>query len=131
MAMGDDNYQTWLTKTATEIIYWTAAQPNFIHNNGQIEEVPAFTAATQFDHTHQCYVKHILATERIDQTLYPEEDTEFDYHSFGRHRQITGEKFLGLDLCIFPWTSLLKGLPHLFCQMIKQSNNAHDRHSRS
>ena len=122
MAMGDANYQKWLKKTATEIIYWTAAQPDFVNNNGEIEEISAFVGATEFDHVNQCYVKHILNTGHIDQTLYPMEKTEFDKRDFGRGHGIKGKKFLGLDLCIFPLTSLLKGVPYLFSQLVSRSS---------
>ena len=122
MAMGDANYQKWLKKTATEIIYWTAAQPDFVSNNGEIEEISAFVGATEFDHVNQCYVKHILNTGLIDQTLYPMVKTEFNKRDFGGDYRITGEKFLGLNLCIFPLTSLLKGVPHLFSQLVSRSS---------
>ena len=122
MAMGDANYQKWLKKTATEIIYWTAAQPDFVNNNGEIEEISAFMGATEFDHVNQCYVKHILNTGLIDQTLYPLVKTEFYRRDFGKGCRITGEKFLGLNACIFPLTSLLKGVPYLFSQLISRSS---------
>ena len=122
MAMGDANYQKWLKKTATEIIYWTAAQPDFVDNNGEIEEIPAFEGATEFDHVNQCYVKQILNTGFIDQTLYPEVDKDFDKSDIGAKLSITGKKFLGLYRCIFPMTSLLKGVPYLFSQLISRSS---------
>ena len=120
--MGDANYQKWLKKTATEIIYWTAAQPNFVDNNGEIEEIPAFEGATEFDHVNQCYVKQIMNTGFIDQTLYPKVEMDFDKSDIAAKLSITREKFLGLNRCIFPMTSLLKGVPYLFSQLISRSS---------
>ena len=122
MAMGDANYQKWLKKTATEIIYWTAAQPDFVKNNGGVKEIPAFMDATEFDHVNQCYVKQILNTGFIDQTLYPKVKISFQQSEIGKNFRITGEKFLGLYGCIFPLTSLLKGVPYLFSQLISRSS---------
>ena len=122
MAIGVENYQKWLKKTATEIIYWTAAQPDFVNNNGELEEISAFMGTTEFDHVNQCYVKQILNTGFIDQTLYPKVKISFQQSEIGKNFRITGEKFLGLYGCIFPLTSLLKGVPYLFSQLISRSS---------
>ena len=78
--------------------------------------------ATEFDHVNQCYVKQILNTGFIDQTLYPKVKISFQQSEIGKNFRITGEKFLGLYGCIFPLTSLLKGVPYLFSQLISRSS---------
>ncbi len=117
MEINDSDYEEWLTRTATEIIYWTAAQPKYIDG----KEIPAFKTKTgEFDHENQCYVKHIIKNKYIDDKLYPTETNAF---SLRDTLDRDGNLYLGLDLCTFPFTALLKGIPYLFTKIIKNSSN--------
>ncbi len=58
--LDDTQYRSWLTRSAQEILYWTALQPYEVRDNR------AFDPGCEF------YSEHLKQTGHLDKTLYPE-----------------------------------------------------------
>ncbi|WP_448216226.1 hypothetical protein [Endozoicomonas sp. 2B-B] len=100
MRLDDAKYRSWLTRTAQEILYWTALQPD------EVTDPCAFTPSGE------CYSEHLKRSGRLDKTLYPKHLHPLDEHKkFPRDfRLATGQSILGARRSVFPLISLVKGL---------------------
>ncbi len=102
MGLDDNKYHSWLTRTAQEILYWTALQPC------EVTDPDAFPPSVE------CYSEHLKQKGRLDTMLYPEPlhphptDTQ---KKFPRHfSQADGQLNLGASNAVFPLVALSKGL---------------------
>ncbi|WP_257280155.1 hypothetical protein [Endozoicomonas sp. ISHI1] len=100
MQLDDGKYRSWLTRTAQEILYWTALQP---------DEVPDRCAFTP---SSECYSEHLKRTGHLDKILYPKPLHPLDAQkAFPRDfRNDNDQLNLGADNGVFPLVSLAKGL---------------------
>ncbi|WP_257292245.1 hypothetical protein, partial [Endozoicomonas sp. ONNA1] len=100
MRFDDAKYRSWLTRTAQEILYWTAPQP---------DEVTDPCASTL---SSECYSEHLKRTGHLDKILYPAALHPLEAHKkFPRDfRRANGQPSLGADRAVFPLVSLVKGL---------------------
>ena len=124
--ISDADYDSWLTQTAKEIIYFTAAQPIFIKD---CENTVFPGKDLEFDHHNQCYTKHILETEHIDPQLYQTNGIESG--SLCYLKTDDKDRFLGLSGCIFPLVGLLKGISYLFVKMLEASSEEPNTYTKN
>ena len=109
--------QTWLDRSAREILYWTAAQPNY-HS----PETPAFAKDDRpWDHA-DCYALHLRHTGRLSPKLYSHEQIcahkhyPEDFHNVNMHLN------LGANNTVFPLISLVKGFIQLGTGLLLTGN---------
>jgi hypothetical protein len=108
MDISDDDYNNWLDRTATEIVYWTAIQP---------EEITAKFKDSPYDHQHNNYSSHIKKTKFLDKNLYPEQ--EDDVHTIQLNDNIKSDYSLGITHCHgFPFQALIKGTSRMLTNII-------------
>ncbi|WP_448216233.1 hypothetical protein [Endozoicomonas sp. 2B-B] len=111
MGLDEDTYRSWLNRTAREIIYWTARQPD----------------EATFDRYVECFSKHIKETGNLDSTLYPEGLSIFDMQKkFPRDfHNVNDELNLGANNAVFPLVSLVKGLTLLVGNIFAFAHQVH------
>ncbi|WP_252176593.1 hypothetical protein [Endozoicomonas sp. 4G] len=111
MGLGDSKYRSWLTRTAQEILYWTARQPY---------EVTDPCASTP---SGECYSQHLLLTGHLDKTLYPDPLHPMDARkAFPRDFQRTsGRLHLGATGSGFPLTALTTGFTSIAHKVFEHS----------
>ncbi|WP_252176595.1 hypothetical protein [Endozoicomonas sp. 4G] len=111
MQLDDSKYRSWLTRTAQEILYWTARQPY---------EVTDPCASTP---SGECYSQHLQLTGHLDKILYPEL-----LHPLDKQKQFprdflhtSGHLNLGASNAVFPLVALVRGLTrvaaHIFAYL--------------
>ncbi|WP_257253526.1 MULTISPECIES: hypothetical protein, partial [unclassified Endozoicomonas] len=100
MGVDSATYRSWLTRTAQEILYWTALQPC---------EVSDRRASAPFA---ECFSEHIKLTGNLDNIMYPKPLHSLDvYKEFPRDfYNVNGQLNLGANNAVFPLVSLVKGL---------------------
>ena len=119
MRLSDDHYRHWLERTACEVLYWTAAQPDY-----QSPDTPAFSATdSPWDHRH-CYALDLSQTGRLCTTLYPDQPKAaarpYRTAFFNRDKHLN----LGAIHTFFPLISLLKGLTTLAAGLVSEQPRA-------
>ncbi|WP_257287782.1 hypothetical protein, partial [Endozoicomonas sp. SESOKO2] len=100
MGVDETTYRSWLTRTAEEILYWTAIQPH------------EATDHCTFTPSDECYSEHIKQNGKLDTTLYPKDLETFDIHKkFPKDfHNVNDQLNLGANNAVFPLISLVKGL---------------------
>ncbi|WP_257275126.1 hypothetical protein, partial [Endozoicomonas sp. SESOKO4] len=100
MGVDQVTYRSWLTRTAEEILYWTAMQPHEVKDN------------CTFTLSDECYSEHIKQSGNLDTTLYPKALRRFDIHKkFPKDfHNVNDQLNLGANNAVFPLISLVKGL---------------------
>ena len=100
--------QEWLERSASEILYWTAAQPAY-----DSPDTPAFAKDDRpWDHA-DCYALHLRHTGKLSAKLYPNEELYTakrypeDFHNKDKRLN------LGANNTVFPLISLIKGFIQL------------------
>ena len=100
--------QAWLDRSASEILYWTAAQPDY-----DSPDTPAFAKDDRlWDHA-DCYALHLRRTGKLSAKLYPDDVYRptkrypEDFHN--RDKRLN----LGANNTVFPLVSLVKGFMQL------------------
>ena len=106
----DDHYQKWLERSAQEILYWTALQPD--------EEGFAELKVNGGDYDpDDCYSRHIDDTQRFCPELYPTMP-EQHWLKYPEHFiNINNKLNLGAASRCFPLVSLMKGYT-LLCDRV-------------
>ncbi len=100
MGVHPTTYRSWLTRTAEEILYWTAMQPH------------EATEHCTFTPSDECYSEHIKRNGKLDTALYPKLLGTFDiYKKFPKDfHNVNDQLNLGANNAVFPLISLVKGL---------------------
>ena len=108
MRIDNDDFYNWLKRAASEVVYWTAAQPNY-----KTPDTPAFSATeSQWDHRH-CYALDLRNTGRLCTTLYPNQPSKpsqsypDSFHNRDKHLNLGGYYSL------FPLIALMEGFTTL------------------
>ncbi len=101
LGINDLHYQKWLTRTAEEILYWTALQPNE-EGFDRLEK-----NAGDFD-PNDCYGNHINETKAFSPTLYSLLQVNTSHYP-DDFLNADGKQNLGANNRAFPLCSLLKG----------------------
>ncbi|WP_252176711.1 hypothetical protein [Endozoicomonas sp. 4G] len=98
MKFDDTQYRAWLTRSAQEILYWTALQPY------EATEHCAFTPNSE------CYSEHLKNMGHLDKGLYPKPLHSLEVQKkFPRDFTKTGEHLhLGAFSAVFPLVTLTK-----------------------
>ncbi|WP_252176700.1 hypothetical protein [Endozoicomonas sp. 4G] len=121
MKFDDTQYRAWLTRSAQEILYWTALQPY------------EATEHCTFTPNSECYSEHLKDTGRLDKTLYPkplhylEEQKKFprDFTRNGNHLH------LGATNAMFPLVTLTKLITRFVSHVFVHRNLERDRWSNA
>ncbi|WP_422137413.1 hypothetical protein [Endozoicomonas sp. ALC020] len=99
MQLNDTKYRSWLTRTAQEILYWTALQPHEVKD------------PSAFPFSDECYSEHLKKNGHLDEMLYSKlhpVDTQKKFP--GDFYKANGQPNLGAVNGVFPLVSLTKGL---------------------
>lgn len=110
----DEHYKGWLTRSAQELVYWTAAQPD-----RESPDLPAYQSSdSEFDHS-DCYALHIRKRKRLDPVLYPAAiDIRHQVEYPDNFINCDGHLNLGSNGCFFPLESLSRGLTRLVTRIL-------------
>ena len=103
-------YEKWLSRTAVEMLYWTAKQPD-----PKTPERPPFED-TCGPYSHEDgYALHLNRTGRLDPDLYPDDGLkERNAAVYPDHfHNCNGHLNLGRHNALFPLTTLMRGLVRL------------------
>ena len=103
-------YTRWLSRSALEILYWTAKQPN-----PDQPDLPPFANSSPLYSHEDGYALHLNRTGRLDPDLYPAQELHKDNahvypDSFHNDRKRLN---LGRSNATFPLTTLMRGLVRL------------------
>ena len=113
LAVNDDDYQTWLTRAATEVVYWTARQST------EAPPVPV-ESGSHYDYK-DCYAED-YKKGRLCQELFPEDDRIQGKRDFRSDFYNCNQKLnLGRNNCSFPLLSLCNGLTRMCASIFTQS----------
>ena len=103
-------YNRWLSRTALEILYWTAQQPH-----PEQPDCPPFEHGSSLYSHEDGYALHLNRTGRLDPDLYPDAEVHEDgapaYPDLFHNR--SGQLNLGRRNSAFPLTTLMRGLVRL------------------
>lgn len=99
----DSKYRSWLTRTAQEILYWTALQPCEV------------TDPCASPLSGECYSEHLKQKGCLDKTLYPKPLHPLEIQKkFPRDFcRANGQLNLGAINAVFPLVALARGLTRL------------------
>ena len=102
-------YEEWLSRTAVEILYWTAKQPDPESPN----RAPFENTCGPYSH-EDGYALHLHRTGRLDPELYPESGEHENNSIYPEHfYNGNGHLNLGRHNATFPLTTLMRGLTRL------------------
>ncbi|MBO9482619.1 hypothetical protein [Salinisphaera sp. G21_0] len=108
MGLDDTKYRSWLTRSALEILYWTAQQPDEVTDPGALNP------------DREYYSEHLKNTGQLDKILYPKTlhptDTQKKYPR--DFHQANGEQNLGAFNAILPLVALTRGITRFAANII-------------
>ena len=114
LALDNPAYKRWLARTAVEMLYWTAKQPD----PDQPDQPPFGECSSLYSHKDG-YALHLQATGRLDPDLYPVAGQSKGHvlapaSSYpDRFQNSEGGLNLGHNNAVFPLTTLMRGLTRL------------------
>ena len=117
MAVDKEDYRQWLDRTAREILYWTAAQPD-----RKTPEQPACAGSGDGAVHSDCYALHLNKEERLCPTLYPDAPLTppVGYPLF--FHNCNQQLNLGAASQVFPLIALVKGLTKMASGVLAQGS---------
>ena len=108
MGLDDTKYSSWLTRSAQEILYWTALQPYEV------------TDPNTLNPDREYYSEHLKKTGHLDKTLYPttlypsEAQKKFPSNFVLANGQVN----LGADNAALPLVALTRGITRYVCNTL-------------
>ena len=109
LALDKPAYEQWLSRTAVEILYWTAKQPE-----PEDPDLPPFQDTSELYSHKDGYALHLSRTGRLDPELYPDSNRQQGHTVYPEHfHNGNGHLNLGRHNGVFPLTTLMRGLTRL------------------
>ena len=112
LELDEPAYERWLARTAVEILYWTAKQPD----PGRPDLPPFPDSDLTFSH-RDGYALHLNRTGQLDPELYPNgwvREGKAPLPVYPEQFQNSAERLnLGCNNSVFPLTTLMRGLVRL------------------
>lgn len=113
MAISETDYNNWLERTAREILYWTAIQP---------QEATAKFATSVYDHQQRNYTTDIKRSSFLNKNLYPEQ--EYNVYPVQFNDNSKPGYSLGINHCHgFPLQALIKGTSKMLTSILTSSQH--------
>ena len=114
-------YDRWLSRTAVEMLYWTAMQPSA----DQPDTAPFADHSPLYSH-EDGYALHLNRAGRLDPDLYPDNEIKKGHLPTypDQFQNDAGRLNLGSHNAVFPLTTLMRGLVRLCTGLLTYDHNA-------
>jgi hypothetical protein len=117
MQLTEQDFELWLDRTAIEIVYWTALQPNFFDRE---VELPQGLTEEQSERLLDSYSVHLNRDGRLNPELYPVAHNFFSAFKYPRDFQYLHDEIsLGKTNGTFPLIALIRGITRFTTEVSK------------